>query len=409
MANQGLLARFLSGDVSVEDFEEKIRLEEPRLHAWVETRLEEASQEGPLRGVPYGAKDIIEARGYRTTYGSELYADHVSTEDAALIRMLRARGAVLLGKTQTTAFAYFDPAPTRNPRKLSHTPGGSSSGSAAAVAAGMAPFAIGTQTQGSIIRPASFCGVVGFKPTFGLLPLEGVLPFAPSLDTAGFFTETALDLRLLWEGLGYGVDAELPPVYGMIEFDVEAEMRESFREAVLALGAYGCRIRRVSLPPGFSFVLEAVRCINQYEGARTHEQRWREHGSAIGFKLAQLVRAGLAIPEESYRDSLRLLDQERREIAQLFQTYPVILSAAAPGPPPRGLSSTGDPRCNSPWTGLHGPAITIPMPVGERLPMGLQMAAAPGQEALLISAACHCQALLNAGAAAPPDTPHSSP
>ncbi|MCC6391092.1 MAG: amidase [Bryobacterales bacterium] len=401
MANTGILARCLAGEVNAEYFVERIRKEDPRLHAWVETRLESHSIDGPLKGVPYGAKDIVETRGYRTTYGSPLFADHVSTEDAALIELLRSKGALLLGKTQTTSFAYFDPAPTRNPHKPDHTPGGSSSGSAAAVATGMAPFAIGTQTQGSIIRPASFCGVVGIKPTFDLLPTKGIMPFAPSLDTAGFFTQTALDLRLLWQALGFVVDSELPPVFAMIESPVDLEMQETFREAVQILSHYGCVVKRVTPPESFEQALNAVRLIQTYEGARTLEETYNRHGAAVGKKLAQLIRDGLAMPEERYREALDVLVKARREMAALFETYPVLLSPAAPGPAPFGLGSTGDPRCNAAWTGLHVPVISIPMPVAENLlPMGLQMAAAAGRETLLIATACHCQALLTAGSAA---------
>lgn len=404
MANSGLLARCLSGEVTASELEALIRREDPRLHAWVETRLETETHDGPLRGVPYGAKDIIETKGYRTSYGSPLYAGRMGESDAAIIRLLRSRGAVLMGKTQTTAFAFFDPAPTRNPRRPDHTPGGSSSGSAAAVAAGMVPFAIGSQTQGSIIRPASFCGVVGIKPTYGLLPVEGMLPFAPTLDTVGFFTQTALDLRLLWQALGYAVDGELPPVYGVIELPVGARMRETFRRSLDILAAYGCRIERVSPQPGFERLWQAVQCVNRYEGARTHEQRYREYGTAIGLKLAQLVRDGLETSEASYREALATIDEMKLQLARVFTKYPILLSPAAPGPAPRGLGSTGDPRCNGPWTGLGVPVVCIPMPVGDALPLGLQMAAAWHHEASLIAAACHLQALLKIE-----DSPQTSP
>src|SRR5439155_3604433 len=160
---------------------------------------------GKLLEIPFGAKDIIETKGMATEYGSPIYKGRIGTEDAAIVRELRNRGAVLMGKTQSTAFAYRTPAPTRNPRNLEHTPGGSSSGSAAAVAAGMVPFAIGTQTGGSVLRPASFCGVTGFKATYGLLPMEGVLPFAKSLDTLGFFTHTAADMLALWDAAGHAI------------------------------------------------------------------------------------------------------------------------------------------------------------------------------------------------------------
>lgn len=399
MAQSGLLTSFRNGDVTIANLLERIQQKDGRLHCWTEVRLEEHAVDGPLKGVPYGVKDIFEAAGYRTSYGSPLYASHVSNYDAGVIHLLRAKGAAILGKTHTTAFAYYDPAPTRNPHRPSHTPGGSSSGSAAAVAAGMVPFAIGSQTQGSVVRPASFCGIVGLKPTYGILPLDGALPFAPSLDTAGLFTQTALDLRLLWDAMGYSIDSDTPPQYGLLEFDVQPDMQEFFRGAIQTLAHYGCIIRRFPAPPHFAQALEAVRTINQYEGARTHAQRHEEYGPAIGLKLSQLVVAGLQIPEEVYQQALETLRLARLEMAEVFQSFPVILSPAAPGPAPSGLSSTGDPRCNAPWTGLHVPALTIPIPVPkEFLPMGLQMAAAPHQEALLIAAATHCQALLNAPA-----------
>ena len=159
---------------------------------------------GALSGIPFGVKDIIETKGLATEYGSAIYKGRIGTDDAAIVRQLRQRGGVLLGKTHTTAFAYTTPAPTHNPRNLADTPGGSSSGSAAAVAAGMVPVAIGTQTGGSTIRPASFCGVTGFKTSYGLLPMEGVFPFAKSLDTLGFFTHTAADMLAFWEAIGHG-------------------------------------------------------------------------------------------------------------------------------------------------------------------------------------------------------------
>jgi Asp-tRNA(Asn)/Glu-tRNA(Gln) amidotransferase A subunit family amidase len=182
---------------------DRIRTLDPSIHAWVQVSPQPATGDGPLDGIPFGAKDIIETHGLATEYGSPVYQGRIGSEDAAIVRDLRQRGAILMGKTQTTAFAYRTPAPTRNPRKMEHTPGGSSSGSAAAVAAGMVPLALGSQTLGSVLRPAAFCGVTGFKPTYGVVPLDGVLPLAPSLDTLGFFTHTAADMLALWEALDY--------------------------------------------------------------------------------------------------------------------------------------------------------------------------------------------------------------
>src|SRR3984957_8304785 len=187
----------------VEDCLRRIRELEPSIHAWVQVKPENPTAEGPLSGIPFGAKDIIETQGMATEYGSPLYKGRIGSADAAIIREMRGRGAVLLGKTVTTAFAYRTAGPTRNPRNLDHSPGGSSSGSAAAVAAGMAPFTIGEQTRGSMLRPASYCGVTEFKPTYDLLPMEGVLPLSKSLDTLGLFTHTPADMIALWKALGY--------------------------------------------------------------------------------------------------------------------------------------------------------------------------------------------------------------
>src|SRR5579863_2101045 len=184
---------------------QRIRELDPSIHAWVQVQPERPTADGPLSGIPFGAKDIIETQGMATEYGSPLYKGRLGTADAAIIREMRGRGAILLGKTVTTAFAYRTPGPTRNPRNLEHTPGGSSSGSAAAVAAGMVPFTIGEQTRGSMIRPASFCGVTGFKPTYDLLPTEGMLPFAKSLDTLGLYTHTPADMIALWKAMGKSV------------------------------------------------------------------------------------------------------------------------------------------------------------------------------------------------------------
>ena len=193
-------------DAGVKACLDRIRSKDADIHAWVQVLPQPPTGRGALSGIPFGMKDIVETKGLSTEYGSPIYKGRIGTDDAAIVRELRQRGGILLGKTHTTAFAYRTPAPTRNPRNLAHTPGGSSSGLAAAVAAGMVPFAIGTQTGGSVLRPASFCGVTGFKPTFGWTSTEGVLPFAKSLDTLGFFTHTAADMLALWEALGHSTN-----------------------------------------------------------------------------------------------------------------------------------------------------------------------------------------------------------
>src|SRR5437773_12153853 len=188
-------------ELSLQPCLDSIRDIDSSIHAWVQVLPQRPTGKGKLSEIPFGVNDIIETRGLATEYGSPIYKGRIGTADAAIVRDLRQRGGILLGKTQCTAFAYFTPPPTRNPRDLEHTPGGSSSGSAAAVAAGLVPFALGTQTKGSGLRPASFCGVTGFKASSGLLPMEGVLPLAKSLDTLGFLTHTPADMLLLWESM----------------------------------------------------------------------------------------------------------------------------------------------------------------------------------------------------------------
>lgn len=371
----------------------RIEEREPSLQAWVEIAPEEPAGEGPLHGIPFGVKDTFETLGLSTAFGSPLHAGRRGQCDAALVTRLRQMGATVLGKTQTTAFAYYDPAPTRNPHHAGHTPGGSSSGSAAAVAAGMVPLALGSQTQGSVLRPASYCGVVGFKPSFGVFSREGLLPFAPSLDTPGCFTQSATDMRIVGEAFGLGPASPESLTLGIPrEYpEVDERMRRAFDDTIERLRAGGVRVVRVDLP--LLEILEAVRTVNHYEGARTMESEWRVHGIGVGRKLAELIERGLAISSDGYLEAIALVEVQRGEIAKVFRETPLIATPAAPGTAPAGLASTGDPRLNTPWTGLHVPAVSIPMPV-EGLPMGLQLVAARGQDGYLLAAAERLEDLL---------------
>jgi len=368
---------------------------ESEIHAWVELLSNPAPPlDGPLRGVPYGAKDIFETRGIATEYGSPLYTGRKGVRDAHLIAHLREAGAVLIGKTQTTAFASFDPAPTNNPRLPGHTPGGSSSGSAAAVAAGMVPFAIGTQTLGSVLRPASYCGICGFKPSFGLIPYDGALPFAPSLDTVGFFTPTAADMKWLWtRGFGGAFDAELHRA-ALLRVPAGAPMERTLADAAVHLRAQGVHVDEIEPPAGWLDLVRAAFLINSYEGARSHRERYDEFGERIGAKLAALVRDGLALPESAYQAARATVETLRDRISALLWEYPVILTPAAAGAAPEGLASTGDPSHNAPWTALGLPAISVPLP--SAVPLGLQIVAAWGRDDALVSVAAHAEQLLSA-------------
>ena len=341
---------------SLEECLRRIAELDEEVRAWAVVCPQLNDTPGPLSGVPYGAKDIIETRGIPTEYGSPLYKGRIATEDAAVITALREKGAVLVGKTHTTAFASFDPAPTRNPRMPGHTPGGSSSGSAAAVAAGMVPFAIGTQTLGSVLRPASYCGVCGFKPTFGRIPTAGVLPFAPSLDTVGFFTRTAADMHDFWQ--------------------------RSFGSTVATRSMRSVSLSELALGEDWERLTRAAFLINEYEGARTYEPRYREFGERLGAKLAAVIRRGLATTAADYDAAIAQVAAMRDRMSVVFSKFDVILSDAATGPPPAGLETTGDPAANAPWTALGVPAICVPRD-GELV--GLQITAAWGQDDALVA------------------------
>ena len=375
---------------------ERIQATDASIHAWVQVLPQKPTGNGKLSGIPFGAKDIMETRGLATEYGSPIYKGRIGTADAAIVQDLRRRGAILLGKTHTTAFAYNDPGPTRNPRNLDHTPGGSSSGSAAAVAAGMVPFALGTQTGGSVLRPASFCGVTGFKPTYGLLSLDGVLPFAKSLDTLGFFTHTPADTLLLWESLDRptGQDEEFALAAPEPIPEVEPEMAIAFQNALSSLAKAGVSVRKVDIAPMLTRLVEANRTLMFYEGARFHQQRFSEFGDRLG-QMAALVRAGLQIPPERYDEARRYISESRTRMMEVYKATPVLLVPAAPGPAPLGLSSTGNSRMNSPWTALGTPAVSIPMPVGDALPLGLQLTAALNEDARVLRTAARLHRILN--------------
>ena len=377
---------------------QRIRELDPTNHAWVQVKPERPTANGPLSEIPFGVKDIVETQGMATEYGSPLYKGRLGTADAAIIREMRSRGAILLGKTVTTAFAYRTPGPTRNPRNLEHTPGGSSSGSAAAVAAGMVPFTIGEQTRGSMIRPASYCGVTGFKPTFNLLPMEGVLPLSKSLDTLGLFTHTPADMIALWKALGHSAGREEQFVFGAPEPipECEPEMANAFRQALSMLRDSGIRIKAIDIAETLKKLDEANNVEMFYEGARFHEARLKEFGDRLDQPLANLVRDGLKIPAERYNEARQYISESRVRMAEIFKSTPVILTPAATGPAPLGLSTTGDPRMNAPWTALGTPAISVPMPVSG-LPLGLQLTADLGQDSRVLRAAAHLHQLFNAG------------
>jgi len=369
------------------------------IRAWVQVQPQPQTGEGPLAGIPFGVKDVFETQNLATEYGSPVYKGRRGNEDAAIVRRLRSLGGVVMGKTQTAAFAYRTPPPTRNPRNLDHTPGGSSSGSAAAVAAGMIPLAIGTQTLGSTLRPASYCGITGFKPTYGLFSMDGALTFARSLDTLGFFTHTPAGMLLLWEALGQPRGREEDFALGAPDPlpDLEPAMANAFRESLSRLRSRGLIVEPLAIRPLLEKLASEAVVVEKYEGARAHEQRFNQYGDRL-LDLAGLVREGLRISEQRYQDALTFISQSRQDIAERYKTTPVILVPAATGPAPRGLASTGDARMNSPWTAMGTPAISIPMPIPDGLPLGFQLTAAHGQDARVLRTAKRIAALFESPA-----------
>ena len=373
----------------------RIEERDPSVQAWVQVLPQEPTGIGRLSGIPFGVKDIIETKGLATEFGSPIYKGRIGVADAAIVQDMRERGGILLGKTQCASFAYKTPPPTRNPRDLAHTPGGSSSGSAAAVAAGMVPVAIGTQTRGSVLRPASFCGVTGFKPTYGWFSMEGVLPLAKTQDTLGLFAHSPADMLLLWEALGQDTGKGERFALGVPDplQEVEPEMANAFATTLSVLRREGVAIEPVKMGDMLDKLSSANELIMFYEGARVHKQRYEQYGSRLE-DLARLVEDGLKIPAEKYNEAMSYVAGCKPQVAEMMKATAVILTPAAPGPAPIGLSSTGDPKMNAPWTALGTPAISIPMPVPGGLPLGLQLTADRGRDARVLRTAVRLQSIL---------------
>ena len=383
---------------------DRIAFEEPRVQAWEcfdaeramgLARAADAHPLSPLYGLPVGVKDIIDTEDYPTACGSSVYRDRRPTQDAACVAALRSAGGIILGKTVTTEFAVYSPGRTRNPRRLTHTPGGSSSGSAAAVAASMVPAALGTQTAGSVIRPASFCGVFGFKPTFGRLPLDGVHPLAPSLDTLGVFTRALEDIDLLLGALGLQLDVmplSRSPRIGLCRTELwrlaTPAAQKCLESAAHELTAAGAAVLDVDLDiPGGSLA-EAQATVMGFEAASTLSNLRTAHAEALTSKLRTFLEEGLATPPERYRAARALAETGRRKAAEVFCEVDVLLMLSAPGEAPVGLDATGDPAFNRIPTLLGLPCLNLPGAVGaEGLPLGLQLVGPLGADGRLLAVA----------------------
>lgn len=364
---------------------------------------------GPLHGVPVGIKDIFDTLDYPTEFGSPIWAGRTPRRDAAAVAMLRAAGAVIMGKTVTTEFAYFNPGKTRNPYDPARTPGGSSSGSAAAVAAGAVPGAIGSQTNGSVIRPAGFCGVVGFKPSHGMIPRSGALALSRALDHVGVFTRSVEDAALL-AGTMFGFDAEdpdtravakpplvatarskppLPPRFAFVKTaawqKAEPVTIAAFAELKEVLGEQAVDL---DLGESYDAAFGFQRIVMEVEMAQNLHRDYEQSSSAMSAVLRELIERGRAHKAIDYAQSLAVASMLRASIGEVFGEFDAIITPAAPGEAPADLTRTGDPIFCTLWTYLGLPAVTIPLLSSEAgLPIGVQLVGNYGNDARLLRTA----------------------
>jgi Asp-tRNA(Asn)/Glu-tRNA(Gln) amidotransferase A subunit family amidase len=377
--------------------QEAIERHEGAIRAFVHRppALAPARDNGPLGGIAIGVKDIIDTADLPTEMGSPaIYGGWRPRADAAVVSMLKAAGGVVAGKTVTTPFAFVDPAETRNPRGPDHTPGGSSSGSAAAVAAGMVPLAIGTQTGGSVIRPATFCGVAAIKPSFRLLPTVGVKTFSWALDTVGLFAASVRDVAF---GLSALTGRDLMPasdsgtpriaiVRQRFMAPAEPDAEAALDEAARALERSGAAVREIELPEAVADAHDVHPTLQNFEARHALAWEWREHRSQLPPKLRDLLDGAESIGVDAYDNARRRSRRARLAMKDVFaEGWDAVLTFSAPGRAP-DRSSTGDPRFNRLFTILGIPAVNVPVP-GEGLPLGLQVVAPFGRDSAALAAA----------------------
>jgi aspartyl-tRNA(Asn)/glutamyl-tRNA(Gln) amidotransferase subunit A len=412
---------------------------EPRVHAWVfidrecaraqaeqlSGELRRGNDRGPLHGIPLAIKDIFDVFDWPTAAGSRLWAQSIARRDASVIERLRRAGAIFLGKTVTTQYASFDPPPTRNPWDLNRTPGGSSSGSAAAVACGMCLGALGSQTGGSITRPASYCGVAGLKPTFGRVSTDGVVPLAPSMDHVGPIAGCVRDLAILLQVIAgpdprdpscstqavpdfrTGLDQpdrrlRLARARGLFEDRAEPEMLSMLAHVTEAFRKAGATVTEIALPAGFSDVIARHRKVMAVEAAAFHGERLRRHPEDYLPEIRKLVLEGLACPPAEYAQCRQHQKELSRQSAALLQEFDALLIPATTGPAP-DAKTTGDPAFNSPWSYTGLPAVSLPSgQTSNDLPLAIQLVGRPWSEAQLLATAAWCEKCLSLKQTYPP-------
>jgi amidase len=386
--------RVITSEQVVRSCIERIEARDNVVRAWVDfdpaRAIEEArardaaAAEGPLHGVPIGIKDVIDTADMPTQMGSPIYEDHEPASDASCVALLRRAGAVILGKTVTAEFAHVHPGATTNPLNPAHTPGGSSSGSAAAVADFMTPLAVGTQTGGSTLRPASFCGIVGFKPTFGRINRSGIKAAAESLDTVGLMARSIEDVELLARVLMGRVSpprrAQTPPRIAMCRthlwYTAFPETYTAFRELEARLREAGASVGHVSLPDDFADLNRARLVLSNRERAKAMAYEWNAHRDALSEPMRKAIAQGLRTSEDEYLATLQFTRRCSRSVSSVVDGFDVLITPTTTGEAPKGLRSTGDTRLQDIWTVLHMPALTLPTHRGPNgLPLGMQIVA----------------------------------
>jgi Asp-tRNA(Asn)/Glu-tRNA(Gln) amidotransferase A subunit family amidase len=398
---------------------------EKHVHAWVfvdaqyaraeakrlTEELDKGRYRGPLHGIPIGVKDIYDVFDWPTACGSKLWANSIARQDAVVVASLREAGAIFLGKTVTTQYASFDPPVTRNPWDLAHTPGGSSSGSAAAVATGMCLGALGSQTGGSITRPASYCGIAGCKPTYGLLRLDGIMPLAHSMDHPGPMAHNVMDLALMLRAMTASSFEPLPnfaekagvassrPRFGrlrqLFEEKADEDVREMMDEICHRFTQDGAELEEVALPAGFSDIIQRHRIIMAVEAAEFHEKRFRKHPDDFSPRISQLLQEGLACPAPEFVRAQKHQEELTDTMRYAFYPETVLLCPATTGPAPLA-DTTGDPAFNSPWSYTGLPTISIQTGYfADGLPLAIQLVAGPNREDVLFSVAAWCEKRLS--------------
>jgi Asp-tRNA(Asn)/Glu-tRNA(Gln) amidotransferase A subunit family amidase len=346
--------------------------------------LASGARTGPLHGLAVGIKDVIDTADLPTEYGSPIYRGHRPQRDARCVALLREAGAIIIGKTVTCEFANYAPSRTRNPHDPSRTPGGSSSGSAAAVADGHVAVALGTQTAGSIIRPAAFNGVVGFKPSYSRYARDGVMPLAPSLDTLGFFVRRVEDVALIHSvlsarpGVAPAVRRTALPSVGIARMPwscrAESAMQQALEDTAARLRTAGATVDELELPAIFAEVIAAQEAIFAGEAARGFARELREHGELIGAEMRErLLVPGAKVSDARLEEARQLLESARAQFALVMRGVDVLLTPAATGEAP-GRDSTGDPIFSRAWTALHVPCLSYPVGLGPHgLPLAVQL------------------------------------